>query len=301
MIDRWVLHAGRRLGWLSQGVPHRTWFDVACAALALSVPVLVLAVDVQLALLAFLTVPFVALASAGRRRLVWCALAISACAAASLAASAPLSTVAVRLPLVVADVCVVLALAQAFQREAREAELRRELTAEAHHRIKNSLQSVADLLYLTHAEEGGLDRAADRVRSIAAVHELLGSRGGDSVPMDELLILVAAGLDGEIQVSAEPLALPMERAQRVGIVANELLTNARKHGRGPIRLTLDGDDALALTVEDGGHQAASASDGTGLTLVRHVVEYGLDGTLELVDDTAGTRARVDFPRTSCAS
>jgi two-component sensor histidine kinase len=303
MIDRWVLQAGRGLGWLSLGMPHRRAFDVLSAALALAVPVLVLTVDAQLALLAFLTIPFIALANAGRRRLVWCALALGACAASTVIASVPPATTAVRMPLVVIDVVVVLALAQAFQREAREAELRRELTAEAHHRIKNSLQGVADLLYLAREEgDEGLDRAADRIRSIAAVHELLGRHGGESVAVDELLRRVAAGLDGGIEVRAAPLALPLERAQRVGIVANELLTNAARHGRAPITLTLDGGDAISLTVEDAGRTARSATAGTGLTLVRHVVEYGLDGTLEVQNGEAGTRARVAFPRrTPCAS
>ncbi len=166
MIDRWVLQAGRGLGWLSLGVPRHRAFDALSAALALVVPLLVLTLDAQLALLAFLTIPFIALANAGRRRLVWCALALGACAASTVLASVPPATTAVRLPLVVVDVIVVLALAQAFQREARESELRRELTAEAHHRIKNSLQSVADLLYLARDEgDGGIDRAADRIRS----------------------------------------------------------------------------------------------------------------------------------------
>src|SRR4051812_21626015 len=193
-LQRLASEAGDRLGRLSAARGMRV--DFASLALALLVPGLVLLIDAQLALLAFLSLPLLALASAGRRRAVWCTLAVAGCAASALAASAPLGATAMRLPLVLADVCVVLALAQAFQQAAREAELRRRLSAEAHHRVKNSLQGVADLLYLARAgqdEEAGLERAAARIRSIAAVHELLGRDGGESVAVDELLRRGAAG------------------------------------------------------------------------------------------------------------
>jgi two-component sensor histidine kinase len=292
---------GRRLGWLAIGARRRRLIDLVSAALVAFVAVLVLFADIQFALLAFVTVPLIALANAGWRRTLWCSFAVGACAATTLAASAPLATTAVRLPLVVADVCVVLALAHAFQHEAREAELRRELTAEAHHRVKNSLQGVADMLYLAEGDEGGLDRAAARIRTIAALHELLARNGGDTVAVDRLLRLVAAECDGAVAVELQPLVLPFEQGQRVGIVANELLTNAARHGRSPITLSLAAADAVRLTVEDGGGEAGTAAPGVGLRLVRHVVEYGLGGTLELASDEHGTRVDVDFPRTRCAS
>jgi two-component sensor histidine kinase len=291
---------GRRLGWLALGARPRRLIDLLSAALVAFVAVLVLFADIQFALLAFVTVPLIALANAGWRRTFWCSFAVGACAATTLAASAPLATTAVRLPLVVADVCVVLALAHAFQHEAREAELRRELTAEAHHRVKNSLQGVADMLYLADGDDG-LDRAAARIRTIAALHELLARDGGETVAVDRLLRLVAAECDGPVAVELEPLVLPFEQAQRVGIVANELLTNAARHGRAPISLSLAGAGSVHLTVEDGGGAAGSAAPGVGLRLVRHVVEYGLGGTLELASDENGTRVDVDFPRTRCAS
>jgi two-component sensor histidine kinase len=295
------VRVGSRLGWLAIGAHRRRLIDLLCAALVAFVAVLVLFADIQFALLAFVTVPFIALANAGWRRTFWCSFAVGACAATTLAASAPVATTAVRLPLVVADVCVVLALAQAFQHQAREAELRRELTAEAHHRVKNSLQGVADMLYLAEDDADGLDRAATRIRTIAALHELLAREGGETVAVDRLLRLVAAECDGAVLLELQPLVLPFERAQRVGIVANELLTNAARHGQAPITLSLAGGDTVHLTVQDAGRDAGAAAPGVGLRLVRQVVEYGLGGTLELASDERGTCVQVDFPRTACAS
>jgi two-component sensor histidine kinase len=301
-LDSWVVDVGYRLGWLAIGAPRRRrLIDLWSAALVAFVAVLVLFADIQFALLAFVTVPFIALANIGWRRTFWCSFAIGACAASTLAASVPVANTAVRLPLVIADVCVVLALAQAFQREAREAELRRELTAEAHHRVKNSLQGVADMLYLARGDADGLERAAARVRSIAAVHDLLARDGAEAIAVDRLLQRVAADHDDAVQLELQPLSLPVEHAQRVGIVVSELLTNASRHGRAPVTLTLAGGDAVRLTVEDAGPRDDAAPPGIGLRLVRHVVEYGLGGTLELASDERGTRVQVDFPRTPCAS
>ena len=77
-------------------------------------------------------------------------------------------------------------------RAQAEAELEQALLAEAHHRIKNSLQTVADLLLLGRGEGAeAFDATAERIRSISAVHDLLAGERGGTVAAGELLRTVA--------------------------------------------------------------------------------------------------------------
>src|SRR5262249_56987470 len=129
-----------------------------------------------------------------------------------------------------------LALVRAAQAAAQRAELEQIRLAESNHRVRNSLQQVADLLALAPAtgSREALDEAAGRVRSIAAVHDLVTRADGGSVPAGALLGRVAAGVDSRIELQVDDVALPLPLAQRLTIAANELLTNARKHGAPPI-------------------------------------------------------------------
>jgi two-component sensor histidine kinase len=181
------------------------------------------------------------------------------------------------------------------------------MLAEGHHRVKNSLQVVADLLMLARpdGDAGGeaFDQAGARIRSIAAVHAVLASRSGGRVPADELLsAVVDAAHPGATTLHAAPVALPFQQAQHVGVVVNELVTNAHQHGHGAVRVTLAVTDGVAaITVADEGPGPSPerwASPGLGLQLVRQVVEQGLRGTLESTPD--GIHVRFTLERDGAA-
>jgi two-component sensor histidine kinase len=76
-------------------------------------------------------------------------------------------------------------------------------------------------------------------------------------------------------------------------VANELVTNACRHGAPPIELRLH---ANRLTVDDCG-KGVDGNDGVGLGLVRRLVEDGMNGYFALRPRPGGgTRAEVAWPR-----
>ncbi len=159
--------------------------------------------------------------------------------------------------------------------------------------MKNSLAVVADLLLLGRPDDPKaartFDQAGTRIRAIAAVHDVLATRSGGRVPADELLraVVEAAGPAGT-ELDAPPVRLTFQQAQHVGVIVNELVTNAYRHGAPPVRVALReraGGD-LELTVRDAGPgprdaRAAGSGGGLGLQLVRQVAEQGLGGQLEL--------------------
>jgi two-component sensor histidine kinase len=285
--------------------PGRLLLDAWCAGLIAFVALLVTGADSTYTLLLFLVVPFIAVVQTGWRRGFW--LAASAATCTLVATLVPLSAGAtvIRLMLVAVATAVALLLVRsirvqtaAHRRAAERVAFERALTKEANHRIKNDLQTAADLLMLARPDgESGnaFDETAARIRSIATVHRLL-TETEDQVDGGALLRSITAGAPVPVEVEAEPVALDASTAQKVGIVANELVTNALRHGAPPIRVRLTGGRELQLRVEDGGSRTPPSA-GFGLSLVRRIVEHGLDGSFELRAATtgAGMCADVVFP------
>ena len=282
----------------------RILLDLWSGGLIAFVALLVYAGGANFALLLFLALPFIAVVQTGWRRGFWLTLSIGTCVL--VAALIPLSAgaTAMRLTLVVAAVGVALLLvrtirleAAAHRRATARAELERVLATEANHRIKNNLQTVTDLLLLGRPENGdghAFDAAAARIRSIATVHRLL-TEAEDAVDAGRLLRSIAESAPLPITVEADRIALDAPTAQKLGIVANELITNAYQHGRSPIAVELRGGRLTRLRVDDRGNGSESAG-GLGLELVRRMVEQGLHGRFELTARPGrGTRAEVVFP------
>lgn len=298
---------------LAMVIPWRDWLatrrgrlllDLWCAGLIAFVALLVVDGGSNFALLLFLTAPFIAVVQIGWRRGFW--LAVTGASCGFVAASIPLSAsgTAMRLALVAATVAVALGLARTIRREAAaheraaaRAELERTLAREANHRIKNDLQTAADLLLLGRpdgSDGAAFDETAARIRSIATVHRLL-TETDDRVDGGALLRGITASVPVPVTVEAEPADFDAATAQKLGIVANELVTNAFQHGAPPIALRLESGLQTRLSVDDHGG-GIDGADGFGLELVRRMVEQGLHGQFELrALSSGGTRAEVVFP------
>jgi two-component sensor histidine kinase len=294
-------------------IPWREWLatrrgrvllDLWCGGLIAFVAVLVVNGGSNFSLLLFLAVPFIAVVQIGWRRGFWLVVAAGTCSV--VAALIPLSAgaTAMRLALVGAVVAVTLMLvrvigreATAHKRAAARVDVERTLAREANHRIKNDLQTAADLLLLGRPDgpDGTrFDETAARIRSIATVHRLL-TEAEDRVDGAELLRSITADAPVPVTVDAEAGSFDAATAQKLGLVANELVTNAFQHGTPPIVVRLSRGAETHLTIEDSGGGIERAP-GFGLDLVRCMVEQGLHGRFELRAANAGcTRAEVVFP------
>lgn len=295
-------------GWWTTAERGERMLDAWSAGLVALTATLILVGGGQadLDLLLFLVLPFLATVHAGRHRAVWLAVALVSAAVAMVQAPDPLPVgqVTLRTCLLLAATGLALALGELTRRTAlaraeqtARAELEHALLAEAHHRVKNSLQTVADLLLLGRPPDDhgqAFDETADRIRAIAMVHRLLADERGARVEAGALLELIAQSSAPEARVCASDARLDPSCAQHLGIVAHELITNAARHGRPPIDVELRRNGGLVLEVRDGGGDALPWRRGLGLALVERVVEQGLHGSFSIQRDPAGSRARVSF-------
>lgn len=234
-------------------------------------------------------------------------------------------------------------LSEAGSRARAEAHQRDLLLAELSHRVMNDMQMLTGMLHAQAAQSAepetanALRAAAGRARVLRRVHERLSAQRrtapttaeaavADSRPFIEGLVSdLRAGVDGARPVTlvaaAESHLLPLAAMGDVGLVANELVTNALKHafpgGReGVVRVHFRREgDVCELSVADNGVGVATAtkarqaapqperasSSGQGGRLLRALAAQ-LGGRLEVVaGEVGGTLCRLRFPMPSSAT
>ena len=209
------------------------------------------------------------------------------------------------------------------QVQSRTADLQAALEAktlllhEVDHRVKNNLTMIGSLLRLQARSLSDptlattLDSMLERVNALATVHRRL-YQSEDITKFDvgalaETLVadVIASTGRTNILVSAdvEAIEVPSSHASAVGLIINELLTNAVKHayadGRGgalSVSAKARGG-RVTIVVEDDGPglpPEATAPRGLGMTLINRLSRQ-VNATTDWVRRARGTRAVIDFP------
>src|SRR5213079_57667 len=191
--------------------------------------------------------------------------------------------------------------------EHGRAVMRGVLAQEIHHRVKNNLQTVASLLRVQARTDGvdarkALNDSVNRVLAIAAVHEVLTERRDEDVDLAELLdrlramLVQGLGASKSVEVSLEEVSLAGNRATALALVFSELLQNALEHGGDVVRVELArrGDEVVLAIADDGGGVDGEPVSGTGLSIVRALVQDELGGQLAL-ESNGGLRSEAVFP------
>jgi two-component sensor histidine kinase/GAF domain-containing protein len=188
------------------------------------------------------------------------------------------------------------------------------LLREVHHRVKNNLQIVSSLLSLqADGMEPGrpresLHETVLRVRSMSAVHQqLYGTEHLDSIDFGSYAQTLCKSLlsyldpRATIAFEVEPITVSIDLAVPCGLVLNELVTNALKHGRSPdggcaLRVVFRREgDAVILRVSDRGPGFAGEpqrAGSLGMRLLR-ALSRQLGATLEMGrDEGASVTVRI---------
>lgn len=183
------------------------------------------------------------------------------------------------------------------------------LLREVNHRVANSLQLVTAMIRLqataidNDVARQALSDTERRIDAIAQVHHRLyatdDAQGLDMKDYLEALVdeLGEAWASDEprrvLSLDAESIRLPTDRAISLGIIVNELVSNAFKYAYAPtvpgevrVSLTRASDDAYTLTVED---------DGTGMDPTPRVQGSGLGSRL-IRAMAQSLRSTVDYDR-----
>lgn len=165
---------------------------------------------------------------------------------------------------------------------ARSAASYAELMAhEIDHRVMNSLQFVSSLLSMQGSRTANqqaadeLRIAANRVAAVARVHRhFYQDEEAETVLCLDFLKRLSADLSDILQerinVEGTEITVPTRRILPIGLLLNELVTNAAKHGAGTIQVSFDrgADGNCALRVTDEGMGLAAnfdpANPGNGL-------------------------------------
>ena len=181
------------------------------------------------------------------------------------------------------------------------------------HRIANSLQLISSLIELQARKVADADarealkRAAERVEAVMLVHRrLYTSNDVEYVAMDQYLeglidelrrAVVAEEQSSRITLAAEPIRVETDKAVSIGLIVNELVTNAVKYaypGRsGDIRVGFHrSEDTVQLVVEDDGvgYQDGAPPKGSGLgSMIVQAMARTVKATVLVDPDHKGTR------------
>jgi len=200
----------------------------------------------------------------------------------------------------------------------RNSEQKEIMLREIHHRVKNNLAIVISLLNLqlrnnTDPELRRIIRDIEmRIRSMALIHEhLYRSENLDRIPLAAYLHALATIITGtfsghriNLVTSLDPTDVSIETALPLGLIANELLTNAFKyafpyHKNGEIQIHLQNrnNHEILLTIKDNGIGlpetfSMDSEKSLGMFIVKLLVEQ-LDGEIE-VSRHNGTAFTVRF-------
>jgi two-component sensor histidine kinase len=179
---------------------------------------------------------------------------------------------------------------------------------EVRHRLKNVYASAIGLANLSLPEEHSKE-FAQRLRTLAEVHDFL-DKGNQERPTIFLRELLAGVLfpyhDAEVpRILAEGPEIEVSStvALALGLLANELATNALKHGslsvgygKILIRWTCrNGELGLWWAEIDGPQADGTASPNQGSKLLRKIVSSHLRGKMEHTVTQSGLRFSVLFP------
>lgn len=195
------------------------------------------------------------------------------------------------------------------------------LLKEAHHRIKNNLQSIISLLLLQiHSKnEKSLEAIVweiiDRIKTIAGVHEIL-SQDEKSIGLINFRNLVNIVVTNynekdyhdriKVTIVVADFYVSYKTATSLGLILNELLSNCFEHafpdGRsGEIVVCLQHDEFnVNFQVTDNGVGINSeifrdSSKTLGLTLIKNLVHRDLRGSLECKTGQ-GLEISITFPK-----
>lgn len=182
------------------------------------------------------------------------------------------------------------------------------LLSEIHHRVKNNLQIIDSLIGMqldnssSNQVEDVLRESQNRVKSMAMIHQTLyQSQDFSKVDVASVVNQLVSNLttsyaafDIDVEIDVDDLHLPLDQSIPLGLIVNELVSNAFKHafsegqrGRVTVACKAAPDQNIELTVADNGCGLSQAfaqmkQQSLGLRLVEALAQQ-LKGELAVAE------------------
>ena len=208
-----------------------------------------------------------------------------------------------------------------MEREAQirtlNAKLRRAMT-ETHHRVKNNLQMISALIDMqSHSGResvpiSDLARLGQNIQALGIIHDILTKEAKEDGEYEyisikgvlERLLPILRTTLGErvLREEIQEVSLLGRQTTSLALIANELISNAVKHGTGEVELKLRTEGGV-VTLEIGNDGPGFPIDfdpqtaaNTGLELIESIARYDLNGeTLYENREQGGARVVIAFP------
>jgi two-component sensor histidine kinase len=187
----------------------------------------------------------------------------------------------------------------ALRKKEKEKDL---LLKEVHHRVKNNFQIVSSLLELQSKEikdpkarELAFD-GRNRIKSMALIHQKLYQNESNLIEFDEYLKLLVSETNAmyssnksiETFIESEKVLFDVDTAIPLGLIVNELVTNAYKHA---FETNKKNDLTIKLSKEIDKYKLVISDNGPGLKNnidVKSLKSLGLKLVSRLVKQLQGT-------------
>jgi two-component sensor histidine kinase len=207
--------------------------------------------------------------------------------------------------------------AEAIAANAAEVRRREMLLREMQHRVKNNFQTILGMINLRRArvptEQGRtqLKQIEEGIMAMALAHaQLAPTQTGEMIALAGYLRALVRNCERTFEnvgfaLILDELDAPIEQAVSIGLIVNELITNAVKHAFGPeggavtvqLRSSATPEGKAVLSVSDNGVGIAEdAPRGSGRNLLRALAQQ-VRGRFEQETSPAGTTVSlIFFPR-----
>lgn len=187
---------------------------------------------------------------------------------------------------------------------------------EAHHRVKNSLQTAAALLRSqsrrckSDEAKEYLQESVNRILAIATTHDLLSKSQGSKIKVRDALEVLTEnikkswyGSNINIYITGNNFYIDGEKLTGLLLIMNELIQNCFDHAfcnrdEGTIQILIqsEGEDKAIAVVDDGcGFDLGLVvNDNLGLFIVNSYMKDQLRGTMDITSNKEGTKVLLNF-------
>lgn len=200
------------------------------------------------------------------------------------------------------------------EKEKKLADKERRLNHEQHHRIKNHLQALAGLLSFQHKKnenneaKEAIEESKNRIRAINTLHQHLyrADSASSLIQLDaylkdliENLILLFGNKKIKTTVNLEAMQLDADRVLPLGLICNEIITNAYKYGltKADAHLKVELSTSkgfIELSIQDNGEGSSiDAKEGSmGIELIEQLAKQ-IDAKVD-TNNKNGTAYHLSF-------